>query len=112
MPLTHDMDEAKIMNKFLAKAVLADSNGILGANFERMEQFVVILGEICSKKQSDQITLEMLSVIIANISQDSNLANGFQQLCESKLKPEGRQNVLDTYNKCNQEVRDRVQAEL
>lgn len=50
MPLTHDMDEAKIMNKFLAKAVLRDSNSILGSNFERMEQFVVILGEICTKK--------------------------------------------------------------
>lgn len=112
MPLTHDMDEAKTMNKFLAQATLRDPASIFGQNYERLEQYVVILGEICHKKQSDAITLDTLSVIIANISQDNNLANTFKTLCDAKLSPEGRQNVLETYNRCNQEVRDRVQAEL
>ena len=53
MPLTHDMDEAKIQNKFLCEALLKNQAGILGANLERLEQFIVILGEICNKKQSD-----------------------------------------------------------
>lgn len=73
---------------------------------------MVILGEICTKKQSDQLTLEMLSVIIANISQDVNLTENFKTLCESKLKEENRNNIHEVYNKCNQEVRDKVQAHL
>lgn len=54
----------------------------------------------------------MLSVIVANISQDGNLQGTFKTLCESKLKEESRSNILDVYNKCNQEVRDKVQAHL
>ena len=101
LPLTHDMDEAKTQNKFLCEAVLRNPPAILGGANERLEQFVVILGDVCNKKQADQLTLEMLSVIIANISQDANLADNFKVLCESKLKEECRNNVSDVYNKCN-----------
>ena len=106
------MDEAKIQNKFLAEAILRSPNTILGANYERLEQFVVILGEICTKKQSEQITLEMLSVIVANISQDPNLAANFKSLCDSKLKEESKVHIMEVYNNCNQAVRDTVQAHL
>ena len=70
LPLSHDMEEAHIQNKFLSEAILKNPTFILGANYERLEQFVGILGEICSKKQSEAETLEMLSVIVANMSQD------------------------------------------
>jgi hypothetical protein len=106
------MDEAKIQNKFLSETVLRSPAAILGENNERLEQIVVILGEICTKKQSDAITLDMLSVIIANISQDGGLANAFKQLCETKLKEESRNHMMEVYNHCNQEVRDRVQAHI
>jgi hypothetical protein len=72
----------------------------------------VILGEVCSKKQSEALTLDMLSVVVANLSQDAAVAENFKALCESKLKEDSRQNILDCYNKCNQEVRDRVQAHI
>lgn len=62
------MEEAQVQNSFLATSILSNPNFILGAQYERLEQFVVILGEICGKKQSDNDTLEKLSVIIANIS--------------------------------------------
>ena len=41
---------------------------ILGQQYERLEKFVTILGEICTKKQSEPDTLDMLAVIVANIS--------------------------------------------
>lgn len=50
LPLTHDMEEAKVQNEFLSDSVLKNGAFVLGANFERLEQFVVILGEICTKK--------------------------------------------------------------
>lgn len=51
-------------------------------------------------------------MIVANISQDGTLTATFQALCESKLKEENRNHILEVYNKCNQEVRDKVQAHL
>ena len=74
LPLTHDMEEAKIQSQFLAEAIMKNPAFILGDSYERLERFVIILGEICCKKQSEPETLDMLSVIIANISQDANLA--------------------------------------
>jgi len=61
------MEEAQILNKYFAETLLKDPTFILG---QQMENLVRILGEICCKKQSDQVTLNMLSVIVANISQD------------------------------------------
>ena len=37
LPLTHDMDEAKIQNKFVAEAVLRNPTAILGDKYERLE---------------------------------------------------------------------------
>lgn len=105
LPLTHDMEEAHTQNAFLATAVLKNPNFILGAQYERLERFVVILGEICTKKQSQPETLEKLSVVIANISQDANLGAQFQTLCTSKLNEENRARVTDVWQKCNEEVR-------
>ena len=85
---------------------------VLGTSYERLEQFVMILGEICCKKQSELETLEMLSVIVANMSQDANLAGQFKTLCESKLSEESRGRILDVYNKVNEDVRQRVQTKL
>jgi len=99
------MEEAQTQNAFLATAVLKNPTFILGAQYERLERLVVILGEICSKKQSSPETLEKLSVIVANISQDANLGAQFQALCTSKLNEENRVKVQEVYNKCNEEVR-------
>ena len=50
LPLTHDMEEAKIQNEFLAQSILKMPTYILGQQYERLEKFVMILGEICTKK--------------------------------------------------------------
>ena len=71
LPLTHDMEEAKIQNKFFAENMLKSGPDMIGAQGERLEQVVIILGEICWKKQSDDETMEMLSVVVANLSQDA-----------------------------------------
>jgi len=92
--------------------VLTNPALVLGTSYERLEQFVMILGEICCKKQSELETLEMLSVIVANMSQDANLAGQFKTLCESKLSEESRGRILDVYNKVNEDVRQRVQTKL
>ena len=49
--------------------MLRAPQAILGDNAERLEQFVVILGDVCCKKQSDPETIEKFSVVIADLSQ-------------------------------------------
>lgn len=75
LPLTHDMEEAKVQNEFLADTmlrapgmILEDSSGNL--QMARLEKLVVVLGEACYKKQSDDATLDKLAVVIANLSQN------------------------------------------
>ena len=62
------MEEAKVQNEFLADSMLKAPSVILGANMERLEKLVLILGEICHKKQSDEGTLDKLAVVVANMS--------------------------------------------
>lgn len=50
MPLTHDMEEATEQNDFLAYCMLKDPMAILGANYEKLEKFIMVIGEICCKK--------------------------------------------------------------
>jgi hypothetical protein len=96
----------------LAESLLKSPAALLGAEAERLEQVVTILGDICVKKQSDEDTIMMLSVVIANLSQDAIMGAQFQTLCESKLSEEGRGRLTATYNKCNEEVRAKVAAKL
>jgi hypothetical protein len=78
MPLTDDMEEAHGCNEFLAETVLKTPQAIFGADNSRFEKFVMILGGICNKKQSEERTLNMLAVIIGNLSNDANLGQMFQ----------------------------------
>ena len=112
LPLSHDMEEAKIQNQFFAESMLKAPATVIGANGERLEQIVVILGEICWKKQSDEETLEMLSVVIANLMQDGTIGAQMQALAENKLSEEGKARLTQTYNKCNEEVRQKVAAQI
>jgi len=51
MPLTHDMEEAVEQNDFMAYCMLKDPKALLGANYEKLEKFIMILGEICCHKK-------------------------------------------------------------
>ena len=50
LPLTHDMEEAVEQNDFLAYCMLKDPKVLLGQNYEKIEKFVMVIGEICTKK--------------------------------------------------------------
>jgi hypothetical protein len=80
LPLKHDLEEAKINNEFLAEMLFKRHQVILGANNERLEHMVQVLGEICTPKQSNEDTLDSLKVLIAEFS-NGNLREAFTELC-------------------------------
>jgi len=108
MPLTNDMEEAKIMNEFLADCLLKAPQDIIGAGNERLEQIVVILGEVCHKKQSSEGTLDKLSIVLSNLGQNQQ----FNELCMSKLSEQNKTRITNVQARCNEEVRARVQASM
>jgi len=75
MPLTDDMEEAHSTNEFLATGLLKTPEAFLGAQGERLEHIVTILGVISTKKQSKPETLDKLAIFIANISNGAVGAN-------------------------------------
>lgn len=108
MPLQKDYTEAQFCNEFLAEEVMKNPALILGPANERLEKFVMILGEICDDEQSNEKTLDRLAVIVANLFQDATLGPSVKVLAEGKLNPEQQARVQATYNRCNEEVRQRV----
>ena len=90
--------------------ILEDASGNLQQG--RLEKLVMILGEVCHKKQSDEDTLDRYAVVIANLSQNQAIAGAFQSLCDTKLSEEHKGRVMTIYQRCNEEVRAKVQAGL
>jgi hypothetical protein len=110
MPLTHDLVESKEQNQQLAEMMMANPQALLGANYEALEHFVTVLGTICDTEQSNADTMMRLSVIIANLFQDANLGPQCKAIAEGKLTEEQKNHVQETYNNCNEEVRQSVAA--
>jgi hypothetical protein len=76
------MEEAKVQNEFLAQTMITAPSVILrldepGQSMQRLEKLVMILGEICYKKQSDEVTLDKMAVVIANLSQNQQISGQF-----------------------------------
>jgi len=59
---------------------------LLGENYERLEQFVLVLGEICTKKaQCETATWDKIAVLIANVFNDATLGEQVKAICQAKL---------------------------
>jgi hypothetical protein len=56
------------------------------------------------------MTLDKLSVVIANLSQNQGIAGQFNSLIDTKLSEENKARVSNLYSKCNEEVRAKVMA--
>lgn len=113
MPLTHDMEEAVEQNDFMAYCMLKDPKALLGANYEKLEKFIMILGEICChKKQCKPETWEKMAVVIANTFNNTDIQAQVQQICADKLTEQQRGKLQEVYGTCNEEVRAKVAATL
>jgi len=52
--------------------------------------------------------LDALSVIISDMFGDQVFGAQIKEICENKLSEESRSKLQETYNKCNEEVRQKV----
>jgi len=54
--------------------------------------------------------LDALSVIISDMFGDQVFGQQIKEICENKLTEESRSKLQETYNKCNEEIRQKVAA--
>ena len=78
LPLKADLDEAKHMNEFLTTLLEQNPLFVLGQNYERFEQIVLLLSEIYDKKYLNDETAQRLTVLIQNMAKDGNFGHQFQ----------------------------------
>lgn len=93
--------------------MLRNPKFLLGENYERLEQFVLVLGEICTKKaQCETATWDKVAVLIANVFQDPTLGEQVKKICQERLTEQQRAKLQECYGTCNEEVRARVTAAM
>lgn len=56
LPIKNDVDEAKVQNEFLAQILTENPTLVLGEQYQRFEQIVLLLSEITNEKYVTQET--------------------------------------------------------
>lgn len=56
LPIKNDVDEAKVQNEFLAQILTENPTLVLGEQYQRFEQIVLLLSEITNEKYVNQET--------------------------------------------------------
>jgi len=98
LPLKHDVEEAKIQNEILADLLLEHPQALIGDQYQRFEQLVVILGEILDKKYITEQTGVKLAGFIKQATADPNLGSHFKVIYENKLSQESQARIQKAMN--------------
>jgi hypothetical protein len=93
MPITTDLEEAKIQSSIFAELFSTQANLVLGANRERLPNVVMILGEILTPKLADEAVLARLAEATKQLSNDPELGPAFQEIFSSKLSQEAKNRI-------------------
>ena len=57
LPIKNDVDEAKVQNELLADLLQGNPTAILGEQYQRFEQVILILAEIAKQKYLNETTV-------------------------------------------------------
>lgn len=93
MPITTDVEEAKIQGDIFADLLSSGPDLVLGANRERLDHCVSIIAELLNTKLSTEASRQKLVNLVKSMSSDGNLGPAFQA----------------SYNKLSQEAKNRME---
>ena len=72
LPIKNDVEEAKIQNELLVDLLQANPVAILGDQYQRFEQVVLILSDIARQKYLNEATIPKICSLVQGISSDGN----------------------------------------
>lgn len=93
LPIKHDVEEAKIQNEILSSLLNDAPLVLLGDQYQRLEQVVVILGEVLDKKFVEIETGVKLATFLKQLATDANLGLHFKTIYDNKLTPESKARI-------------------
>lgn len=83
LPITHDKEEAIIMNELFCEILVKSPVHILGSQNENLHKVVHVLADIYSKKFVNEETATQISQIVKQMSSDQTLGPLVQKIGET-----------------------------
>ncbi len=93
LPIKNDVEEAKVQNEFVVQLLQESPQLILGEQFQRFEQIVLILAEISNKKYLSETTVPKLATLLQGMAADANFGPQFQLIYQNKLTEEQKERL-------------------
>ena len=98
LPIKNDIDEAKVQNELVADLLAANPVAILGEQYQRFEQVVILLSDITQKKYVNDETGVKLSNIIKGMASDATFSAQFNTVCANKLTADQQERIKNALN--------------
>lgn len=93
LPIKADVEEAKLQNEFLAQLLIENPAVVLGQDYQRFEQVVILLSDIANKKYLNDETAPKIATIIQNMAADGTFGPRFQLIYQNKLTVEQQERL-------------------
>lgn len=78
LPIKNDAEEAKVQNELLADLLQVNAVAVLGEQYQRFEQVILILADISKQKYLNEATVPKIQALVKNISSDATFGPQFQ----------------------------------
>lgn len=98
LPIKNDIDEAKVQNDFLADILVSNPTLVLGEQYQRFEQIVILLSEITNEKYVTEETGKKLATIIKNMASHETFSQQFWTIVNNKLVEKAQNNIKNAIN--------------
>lgn len=93
LPIKNDVEEAKVQNELLVDLLQLNSVAVLGEQFQRFEQVILILADIAKAKYLNEATVPKLQMLAKSISSDATFGPQFTLIYQNKLTEEQQQRL-------------------
>lgn len=93
LPIKNDVDEAKLQNDLLADLLVGNPTAVLGEQYQRFEQIVILLSDITQKKYVSDETGIKLTNIIKGMANDATFSAQFNTVCTNKLTVDQQERI-------------------
>lgn len=98
LPIKNDVDEAKVQNEFLAQILTENPTLVIGEQYQRFEQIVILLSEITNEKYVTPETGHKLATILKNMASNPTFSEQFWTIVNNKLVEKAKNNIQNAIN--------------
>ena len=99
MPIKHDIEESQLQNEIFADILTDQPLLVIGDQFQRFEQVILIIGEILNKKYiNEEKTGLKIAQFLKKAAVDPSLSQTFKTIFDNKLSAESKERIQQAIN--------------